>query len=323
MERRLCLKRNCVIIVLFMCAIFGITSYDYIKSHPYYIYVKNQIKDIPGLSQQKINILDGCYHVYLDGVSNLGVQVRKLYEPRKYPDAYVNKIFDTYFGPIEDRENENNSEIIFAVGLEPNPHHSKYLKRVESRYNKCGWRVKFFTETAASDTNGGSHFSTDDDSKNLEWGGGILPPSINNIAMHTVPSNNRITEGPNKSSQIKLMRLSDCLKNVVKTRKIPSIGIMKRPPKIVMKMGIEGSEIDVMPDLIFTGGLQYINAIMIEWHTNHEVLPERKMAQKQLETIVKTLSEYSKTMKSSEIDFQLVNRDDESYHTSKFRLPKC
>ena len=77
-----------------MCAIFGITSYDYIKSHPYYIYVKNQIKDIPGLRKSEINILDGCYHVYLDVGSNIGVQVRKLYEPRKYPDAYVHEIFD-------------------------------------------------------------------------------------------------------------------------------------------------------------------------------------------------------------------------------------
>ena len=328
MERRLCFNRNCVIIVLVMCAIFGITSYDYIKSHPYYIYVKNQIKDIPGLRKSEINILDGCYHVYLDVGSNIGVQVRKLYEPRKYPDAYVHEIFDSYFGPIEDRENEDNPETVCAVGFEPNPHHKKYLERVESSYNKCGWRVKFFTETAVSDTNGGSHFYSDNDKQNLEWGGGILPPSINNIAMHTVPPTNRKSESSKKTSQIKLLRLSDFLINVVGTRKIPSNdskipGIMKRPPKIVMKMDIEGSEVDVMPDLIFSGGLQYINAIMIEWHERLEVLPERMMAQEQLETIVETLSEYSETMNNSNIDFHLVNLDDETYYRSKFRLPEC
>ena len=141
--------------------------------------------------------------------------------------------------------------------------------------------------------------------------------------MHTVRPTNRKSESSKKPSQIKLLRLSGFLKNVVGTRKIPSVGVMKRPPKIVMKMDIEGSEVDVMPDLIFTGGLQYINAIMIEWHERLEVLPERMMAQEQLETIVETLSEYSETMNNSKIDFHLVNLDDETYYRSKFRLPKC
>ena len=91
-----------------------------------------------------------------------------------------------------------------------------------------------------------------------------------------------------------------------------------------MKMDIEGSEVDVMPDLIFTGGLQYINAIMVEWHERLEKLPQRKRAQQQLETIVETLSEYSENMKNdSKIDFHLLNLDDESYYKSKFKLPKC
>ena len=91
-------------------------------------------------------------------------------------------------------------------------------------------------------------------------------------------------------------------------------------------MDIEGSEVDVIPDLIFTGGLQYINTIMVEWHERLEKLPERKQAQKQLENIIETLSAYSQNMKrhgSGLFDFQLLNLDDETYGTSKMDLPIC
>ena len=44
------------------------------------------------------NILDRCYHVYLDVGSNIGVQVRKLYQPKYYPRAGVLKVFQEAFG---------------------------------------------------------------------------------------------------------------------------------------------------------------------------------------------------------------------------------
>ena len=49
------------------------------------------------------NMLDGCYHVYLDMGTNLGVQIRKLYQPHLFPNATVLPVFEKYFGPIEDR----------------------------------------------------------------------------------------------------------------------------------------------------------------------------------------------------------------------------
>ena len=91
-----------------------------------------------------------------------------------------------------------------------------------------------------------------------------------------------------------------------------------------MKMDIEGSEVDVMPDLIFTGGLQYINSVMVEWHERLENLPERKKVHKILERTVKSLSDYSDSMENgTKFDFNLVNLDDETYYTSKLDLPNC
>ena len=135
-------------------------------------------------SMKQKNFLDGCYHVYLDVGSNIGVQIRKLFEPEKYPNAHVHSIFDKYFGPIGERQKAFSKErnIICAVGFEPNPNHAQYLKQIESEYNRCGWRVKFMTQSGVSDHNGNSRFYTDEAYQNLEWGGGILPPKIINIA---------------------------------------------------------------------------------------------------------------------------------------------
>ena len=44
------------------------------------------------------NLLDGCYHVYLDVGSNIGVQVRKLFQPKEYPGAGAIKVFREAFG---------------------------------------------------------------------------------------------------------------------------------------------------------------------------------------------------------------------------------
>ena len=77
-----------------------------------------------------MNMLDGCYHVYLDVGSNIGVQVRKLYEPEKYPKAPFLKLFDKYFGSLSKRRQHQPqmADTVCAVGFEPNPHHTKILR---------------------------------------------------------------------------------------------------------------------------------------------------------------------------------------------------
>ena len=44
------------------------------------------------------DLLDGCRHVYLDVGSNIGVQVRKLYQPELYPGAGILPVFKEAFG---------------------------------------------------------------------------------------------------------------------------------------------------------------------------------------------------------------------------------
>ena len=121
-------------------------------------YYPPSFNNSPEKKDMRSNILDGCYHVYLDVGSNVGIQIRKLFEPSKYPDAAVHPIYDLNFGTFENRQRDGNDYKVCAVGFEPNFQHTAYLKNLEKIYNGCGWKVKIYTDTAVSDHNGAATF---------------------------------------------------------------------------------------------------------------------------------------------------------------------
>ena len=110
-----------------------------------------------------------CDYVYLDVGSNIGVQIRKLFEPDLFPGAPVLEVFDAVFGT--DRQNRTD---VCAVGFEPNVHHSQRLKALEEAYNHKGWRVRIFTETAVSTEDGTAEFFFDSIAATEHQSGGPL-----------------------------------------------------------------------------------------------------------------------------------------------------
>jgi len=274
------------------------------------------------------NFFDGCHHVYLDVGSNIGVQIRKLFEPERYPDAPILSYFNHNFGTIDKRKSSHSGHASFlcAVGFEPNPRHAEYLKKIEKSYNECGWKVKFMTNSAVSDHNGiGTFYSNLELEKLMSWkanelAGGILPPTIIKNAKYDSNDDKVLN-----SKNISVIRLSDFLINIVGKRKIPVPFFYNSPPRVVMKMDIEGSEVDVIPDLIYSGGLQYINTLLIEWHERNQKLQERKTSTKILQTIMDSLSKHSENIRnlSSKYDFNHVELNDETYYRSRFVLPNC
>ena len=95
------------------------------------------------------------------------------------------------------------------------------------------------------------------------------------------------------ASKITVLGLSDFLKNDVRKRKLPVRIDEDDPPRVLMKMNIEGSEKDVNPDIIFTRDLQYVNKVMIEWHERLEKEESRKQTHNILHNVTTTLSKYS------------------------------
>ena len=94
-----------------------------------------------------------CRSVYLDVGSNIGVQIRKLYEPEKYPAAPALRIFDDVFG--RDRCD------VCTIGIEPNPHHTARLTDLERRYRATGLPVLVLI-AAASDAESRTQLALED-----------------------------------------------------------------------------------------------------------------------------------------------------------------
>ncbi|XP_059086072.1 uncharacterized protein LOC131882819 [Tigriopus californicus] len=248
---------------------------------------------------QSRNILDGCRYVYLDVGSNVGIQVRKLFEPDLYPDALVHKVFNEAFG------NPRDLSVICSVGFEPNPNHSKKLSQIEKHYAKCGWNARFFKESAVSNREGFTSFFTDDDQYNLEWGAGLVG-------------------GKNKRlvSNVTLIRLAAFIVDVVGTREIPdAVNLKDPPPAVVMKVDIEGSEVEVIPDLVLTGALNFVDYMTVEWH-EHLSSAERKEVMGLGRSIVTNLDPLTKKLKMKH-KLRVVDQDDETYYLSDEPFSNC
>ena len=77
---------------------------------------------------------DGCYHVFLDVGSNIGIHGRFLFEPQKYPDSTSSvATFDREFGSPRD----NRLYCVFA--FEPNPKFEQRHLDLEKAYRTLLW----------------------------------------------------------------------------------------------------------------------------------------------------------------------------------------
>ena len=187
---------------------------------------------------------DGCRHVFLDVGSNRGVSVRKLFEPAAYPISrydwdnaglprwlccrnhsapsghiFYAPMFDELFGGAAQRGRHNFGGLC-AFAFEPNPQHTRRLQELEACYKARGWRVKFFTETAVSDTDGNAtlRLAPSQDSEH-NWGASITPK--------TFASNTP------RSFQVATVDLAEWLIEHIAKRSIPP---GERPPAVLAKM---------------------------------------------------------------------------------------
>jgi len=259
--------------------------------------------------QNPTNELDGCYHVYLDVGSNIGNTVRKVYEPHLFINASFLPIFDKYFGDNNSRQ-IGGGHSVCAIGFEPNPKHTKGLKDLQNAYEKCGWKTKFHTKTAAAHSYGLATFYSDADEKNYEWGASIVKSkkAIKPIGV------------------AKMMRLSDYILQKVITRKLPnplSAEVLEQKPNVVMKLDIEGSELEVLTDLLVTGSLQHIDFISVDYHPlSFSRVDVRRDYIQGLEKALDTITYLSQRLRLNSV-INVKTFDDESYGKVIYPLPEC
>jgi hypothetical protein len=258
------------------------------------------------------SVADGCRHVYLDLGSNVGVQVRKLFEPELYPRSAPQSIavYDSHFGPGAARRGTT-----CAFGFEINSLHVPRLRAIEDAYSRRGWRTRFFTQTGV-----GADFA---------WvQSATAPPAFEN----DLQTGNSLSFGAAPAAAEDSVLIVDIAEFVraVRGRKLPpdlengdgSGGggtgggsnegsgeggkAVARAPSIVAKMDIEGFEFLVLPHLLRTGMLCALDFVFIDSHPG---------------TPTTLLSLCRNALKSAGCRTELSLLDDEEYADSFFPLP--
>lgn len=186
-----------------------------------------------------------CRHVYLDLGTNVGVQIRKLYYPEKFPNAEVLAYFDKYFGPKENRKE------VCAFGFEPNARWVTRLGKLESKLTDAGFNTVIFKETAVGIKNGNVTFYID------EGKGKFGGKDHNNWGSSMFQWNK-------KGMRSETAGLLDIVSFIQRE-------VLQRPgqapsSKVFVKMDVEGAEYDILPAMLKTDVFCEIDAIVAEFH---------------------------------------------------------
>jgi len=144
--------------------------------------------------------LHSCTHIYLDVGSNIGVQVRKLFEPAKYPNATrLLAEFTKVFG-----EPAGRPEKVCALGIEPNPHHQPRLQALGEAYSARGFRTHFYPYAAWAEEGNMTFVVTGLKTANEQWASHLFK-SREVVQVRTIDLNSFIESLPKGS--VKLMKL--------------------------------------------------------------------------------------------------------------------
>ena len=214
--------------ILFVC-VCGLTAF-------YFLFVKSTTHPLPSSSHviqsNQLNspsgakFLDNCQYIYIDMGTNIGVQIRKLYEPFLYPKAQVLPLFQEVFG--------NHPNEVCSIGFEANPLHDSYLKEFESYCLKRRWRVKIYSSTAVSIVAANLTFFTEPGNEgNNQWGASLENIAYSKKKNITVPS---------------IDIISWFRSNVIERKYSEDLST-----KIMMKSDLEGHDQVVLTAMILSG----------------------------------------------------------------------
>lgn len=235
--------------------------------------------------------------MYLDFGTNIGIQIRKLYEPYLFPKAPVIQIFQEVFG------NKTNKYNICAVGFEPNEASKNHLNALEKSYREVGFPLTIFTDTAIYNEEKFLTFYRDVGAadQDHEWGSSLFRW---NTAM--------VKNG------YEVLGINTCNFMHTLLQKWRSVNYKEGVSSMLVKMDIEGAEFKVLPHLIFGGCLCYVNAMFIDWHSR---MVEPGTGVDEIKNLLHSIEKYSMMSNKSACHFRIVDVDDETYNDAKFPLP--
>lgn len=265
-----------------------------IQVHGFSVVEKNALNSLSIHEKKLISTYlgDTCDYVYYDFGSNIGIQVRKLFEPAKFKGAPVLKVFDQYFGVSPPRNKK-----VCAIGAEPNPNHWPVLGKIQTAYNKLGWRTLFFARAVGATNSGEITFYTDNAMAHKEWGFSIID----------------IT-GRNATVKVKTMNLPSL---------VHYIAHQYRPAKTVMKFDVEGTEFKLIPAMILTGTFCYLDVLFAEWHNKFLTKKEKSANFQKVPEVLNQLVHLVKESSPQPRDYncslpKITDLDDETFKNKEW-----
>jgi len=224
--------------------------------------------------------------IYLDIGSNVGVQLRKLYNPEQFPGAPVLPLFKKTFG--------TNHSGVCALGIEPNPAHTPYLETLNTYFKRKGYQAVVLTEIAASVRTGTAAFFQDHGSP-VEWGASLTKGAWQRNTTGTV--------------NVHVIDLPLFIINVVRPIVAQNAKSTGQHSPVLMKLDVEGEEYSLLPGLMLTGALCDINSMYMEAH------PESMRNKDGVNmSVVEMWNVFEKMRKANPRSvINMANMDDETY----------
>ena len=297
-----------------------------------------------------------CHSAYLDIGSNVGVQVRKLYEPQLYAgkdpmlerlarkwDVYneptaeeraagiakgaefwnitspVLPIFDKHFGKAPRCG-------VCAIAVEPNPRHTARHKELQAVLQAAGAGALWLSRTAASTSNGQLDITTQDDPDN---GVGFSVRQGRRLTSWLGSLFNRPKSTSTGSVSIRSIDLAELIHFVhaelnqsqMRAHRSESEKLHRHLPhasRIVMKIDTEGAEYVLLPHLLSRGALCAANLIFLEWHPTTQANGRRSPTPEQQRVMQISTGSIQQCPNTA-----LSNIDDETFVMDGMRLPEA
>lgn len=252
-----------------------------------------------------------CRNFYFDIGTNIGMQLRKLYEPQYYPESPVLPYYDKFFGNLI-IDNKTRTDTC-AVGFEPGPLHVQRLLQMQKAYQDAGFPLVIFTSTAVFTEDGEMTLFEDR----------FSPDAAHQHSSSLYPIDERMI--PHKVLSIDIAKF---LRNIFnlwdKYHYSPLSSSAFFPPvapydlekekkyfyhplisRVMVKIDIEGAEYEILPHLIGHGIWCHFHVVLQEFHPQY-------LADPSIHTqLLNFLQFISSKLKNCHL--KIVEMDDETY----------
>ena len=190
-----------------------------------------------------------CARLYLDIGANIGVQLRKLYEPHKYAQSPMLRVFDETFGTARRCE-------VCAVGFEPNPTHALRLEELQHRLLAAGASLLVIKAAVGAE----------DGMLRLGVGGSSRLLNDYGASVHA--------RNASRWVRVPKLDLAEVLGLVRRMLRREHRSGRSSTQRTLMKLDIEGLEAEVLPRLLGSSNFSIctVDRAMVEWHERNSGL---------------------------------------------------